>query len=126
MKLFNILNKAYFKFRVGRAGVIASNSVLAQVSDLGSLGDRAGSQASSTESGFVQVVGFIGLVIFAVSGVKLFTDKNQQDGKGKLVSGLLGGIFLMSIYFWAAVTSNTLTDEGQSADDIKAVIKGKK
>lgn len=103
-----------------------SDSALAsQVKDASSLFKQGGEQAAGAQGGFIQIVGFIGLIVFAVSGIKLFNGRdNGQEGKGKLWSALAGGIFCMSLWGFAAITSNTLLGESKSADQMKSIVSG--
>lgn len=126
MTKFKNVKKQCNRFGLALFGMLLSTPIFAAaVTDAGSLFGQAGEQASTAQSGFVQIAGFIGLILFAVSGIKLFNSReNSQEGKGKLWMGLFAGVFLMGLYTWMAVASNTATGDTQSADDIKSVISG--
>lgn len=95
------------------------------VTDAASLFKQAGSQAGKSVDGWVQVCGFIGLILFTFAGVKLFNSRdNQSEPKGKLWLSLGAGVFLIGIWTWLAVFSNTVTGTTQSADNLKSIVKG--
>lgn len=99
--------------------------VLAGVSDAATLFSQGGKQASGAQNGFLQVAGFVGLIMFAVSGVKLFNSRESgNDGKGKLWSALAAGVFLMGLWTFAAIVSNTATGQTKSADEMKSIVTG--
>lgn len=95
------------------------------VTDAASLFKQAGSQSSQAVDGWVQAAGFIGVILFTFAGVKLFNSRdNQQESKGKLWMSLGAGVFLIGLWTWLAVVSNTATGTTQSADNLKAIVKG--
>lgn len=111
---------------ISLAALFFSDAALAsQVKDASSLFKQGGEQAAGAQGGLIQVFGFIGLIIFAVSGIKLFNGReNGQEGKGKLWAGVAGGVFLMSLWGFAAITSNTILGESKSADQMKSIVSG--
>ncbi|MGP5159775.1 hypothetical protein [Pseudoalteromonas prydzensis] len=124
MRLILTIKKHYLKIALLLL-IAAPLGVQAGVTDAASFFTQAGDQSATAETGFIKFLGFIGIIIFAVSGAKLFNSRdNQQEGKGKLWTAFCLGIFFMGIYTFAAITSNTLTGQTQSASDIRTVIKG--
>lgn len=125
--------KNYIKKHAGKIRALATTGVvvlvptnaLATVTDAATLLQQGGNQASGMQSGVIQIAGLVGLIIFAISGVKLFNARdNGQEGKGKMWSSLAAGIFLMGLWTWAAVVSNTALGEAKSADEMKSIVSG--
>lgn len=95
------------------------------VTDAASLFSQGGDQAAGSVDGWVQMAGAIGLFLFTFAGVKLFNSRdNQQEGKGALWAKLGTGVFLIGLWGWLAIFSNTFTGTTQSADSLKAIVKG--
>ncbi|MAD73445.1 MAG: hypothetical protein CML20_01345 [Rheinheimera sp.] len=111
---------------ISLAALFFSDAALAsQVKDASSLFKQGGEQAAGAQVGFIQVAGFIGLIVFAFSGMKLFNGReNGQEGKGKLWASLFGGVFFMSLWGFAAITSNTVLGESKSAEQMKSIVSG--
>lgn len=107
-------------------GLFFTDAALAsEVKDAAGLFTQGGKQASGAQSGFLQVAGFIGLILFAVSGIKLLNARdNGQEGKGKLWAALAGGVFLLGLWTFAAITSNTLTGKSETAEQMKSIVSG--
>ena len=95
------------------------------VTDAASLFTQGGSQAGGSVDGWVQMCGLGGLLLFTFAGVKLFNSRdNQSEPKGKQFLQLGAGVFLIGIWTWLAVVSNTVTGTTQSADNLKSIVKG--
>ncbi|MGP4943206.1 hypothetical protein [Pseudoalteromonas nigrifaciens] len=96
-----------------------------QVKDAAELFQQGGAQAAGAQNGFLQVAGLVGLIIFAISGIKLFNGRdNGQEGKGKMWAALGGGVFLMGLWTFAAITSNTFTGDTKTAEQMKSIVDG--
>lgn len=121
MKLFN----KYTLTILLALTILLPTLALASVTDIGSMAKQAGDQAGQSQDGLTQFIGLIGFVVFVISGFKLFNQRNNQsDEKGKLWAGLFCGVFLLGIWTFVAIGTNTVTNQTQSADDMRAVIKG--
>lgn len=73
------------------------SSVNAAVTDLGTMGQKAGSQGAGLTTGALQVAGFVGVVMVIVGLIKVRSAKDQNEPATKYVTMVAIGALMFAI-----------------------------
>lgn len=93
---------------VAAASSMSATSANAAVTDLGSMGTRAGSQGTGLTTGALQIAAFIGVVMFITALIKGRSARDQNESIGKYVAMGIVGAFMFAIPVLIGIFNNSL------------------